>query len=1237
MRTTGACLLLCLLGSVLSAQPADNQRTEWESSLTDLYLDPALKQGDLDAHAEKLIKLIEKSPGSHAALLALRQHMGLKDELSSLRPLYALLAKYATDDFKKCGSRPQEFADAYIELAKRYSVSLEWQTVARRWRGITEVAFVGPFADGSGGTHDDVFAPEVMVDFDAEYQGAHDRIRWQPVKHFDPFDATLSLYSQKRWTGYGYYVATELVSDADRSCRLTFTFNGPTKVWLNGIQMVDMDSRRGDTPDEIEIRAGLQRGRNIVLVKLATISSLEIKLRGDDGFPATGVVAMTPGVDSPRMKIGSSNTAVVAQPPEYTLAEKFAQQGRDAQSKLLEGLGYLAGADVYDHYGAEILATTAAEKALALLGENPLVQLQFLRWMDEGPLYSSSERRKLTRAMTEQLLAEDATLVPAIFAKAELLSGDERYREAVELLDGALEHTPGKWRVHLKLAEVFRDANWRMEREGAIKDALKIAPDSLPVLRAASDYFASIGAQAREIAMDRQRLKLMPGDPDAHLSLANTLARTADIEGSLKHLRILIANDPASEFLQDRLAEALAANGNLTDALAVVETMAEQSPRPEAALYKGARACLQLGREELGVEYLDRVVKLSPGHHAARRQLQRIRGESEDFWSEYSVAWEELIEHDLTREQFPRADSAVILDEQIQYMYPDGSSISYVRQVRKILTQEGVDARGKERVSGELVIARTIQADGTVLEPITQSGGLIEFPGVKIGAYLDVAYLVRAGGGPLQTLDGDTFYFVDQKLDEPFAISRWVLVAPKTAPISPIYHNMRPDDEGVTITTESTGERVVYTWDVRNPQLPEREAFMPSPVELVPWIECVNPRDWRDRARKVADEGLRGVMDTSLIRERALSLTEGLEADEDRARAIYDWVNATFTTEGDAWNAHQALKSGAGDRQELFISLCAASGVRLAFACVDATPPYKAAPEESMPRPHWGYPNRSDFEDFYVVVRASSGEDIFVSMIDRLRPFGDIPARRHNAPAIIWRDGADGHASDYELGFLPGGSREKDRFENKVTITLGADGSATLEGSITVHGERSYDLKESMRTTPNDELCSELEATLASQYQGFEVSECIFPRIGEVGQPLVQEYTGSVRRMATPGDSRLTLELPGEKLGRLMSILVGSRKRDSDIVLNFDLVQTDEIRIRAPEGYAFSGVPNDLVYPTAPLTYELKFRVEDDELVVTRKLVLGPGRFRPEEYSDLVEQIKRIKQAEDSTLTLVKS
>ena len=180
-------------------------------------------------------------------------------------------------------------------------------------------------------------------------------------------------------------------------------------------------------------------------------------------------------------------------------------------------------------------------------------------------------------------------------------------------------------------------------------------------------------------------------------------------------------------------------------------------------------------------------------------------------------------------------------------------------------------------------------------------------------------------------------------------------------------------------------------------------------------------------------------------------------------------------------------------------------------------------------------------------------------------------------------------------------------------------------------------MKEYMRNTPNDELCNDLEAALADQFKGFEVNECLFPELGEVGKPVVQGYDGHVRELATKTNEGLALNLPGEKLGLLLSNLVEARKRESDIVLSFDLVQTDEIRIKAPKGYAFGAVPDDLVYPTAPLVYELKFRIEDGDLVVRRKLVLGPGRFRPEGYSDLVEQVKRITKAEDSTLKLVKS
>ncbi|MCB9896268.1 MAG: tetratricopeptide repeat protein [Planctomycetes bacterium] len=1228
MRRTAACLLFCLLAPALLAQDVFGPTgKDWAGEHAEIYLDEALISGDLDAHALTLAKLIE----TRASVAALRRWDVIESQVSNPAPVYNALSALGKDNFKACGEEADLFADAWVRLARRFSNDTSWQKVAREWGGVTEAAYAGPFADGTASAHDDVFPPEVMLDFGAEYEGVYGRIGWAPVRHFRELNAELDMYDQKRWAGYCYYIATALVSDVDRPALIKLKLSGPSKAWLNGQCVLSADARAGELQDEFYLRVDLKRGRNVLLVKLGSISKVRIRVRDENGQPSKNILTVRPKAGDKRVVMsGGLESLQAGTPKELVKYELLGDQMEEAGDKKWLAPFRIAYAVEAEARGLSDRANWAAESAAGLAGDQPLLQLAFLECIDKGRLFSSSERRKLTRSITDGLIASDPKLIPAVFRKADLLATDERFREAVELLRGALEHTPAKWRVHLKLARVFRDAGWVPEQQAAIRAALEDAPKSLPVLAAASDFYASVGALGRETELDEARLAILPGDPDSHLSLANTLSRTADLDGSIRHWRVLVAGDPGNDFTMGRLAEALAGNGKLAEALEVYETLSAQSPRPEEGLYQAARVCLQLGREEQGARYLERVLEVDPGHHLARRELQRMRGESENFWSGYTVKPEEIATVNITREQFPRAASAMVLDELVQYVYADGSSISYVHQIRKILTQDGVDARGKERIPGELVNARTIQPDGTIIEPITQPGGLIEFPGVKIGALLDVEYVQRSDGGPLHTLDGDAFYFVDQRLAEPFGISRWVVIAPKQMNFNVIYHNLRADDPGVTISEQTRDSEVVRVWDVRNPRMPEIEQFMPTPLEVIPWIEFVQPRDWRIRARNLADEGLRQVMNTPLIRERAAELTEGLETDEDKARAIYRWVNTTFTTAGSAWNAHQALKEGAGEREEVFISLCSAAGVELGFAYIDPAPAFKSPPEESLPRPHWAYPNKDDFDAMSIVVRRNDGALAWLDMHDRLRPFGEVPARLANAPAILWM------AGEYSLTFLPGTDREKDRFENKVHIKLAADGSASLEGSITIRGERSYALKDQMRNTPNDELCSSLEADLAQHYKGFEVSECLFPRLGDVGEPLVQEYKGEVRKLADVTKDGLSLTLPGEKLGRLLSILVGARKREFDIALTFDLVQRDELRIGAPEGYAFAEVPKDLVYPTAPLTYELKFRVEDGDLVVTRKLVLGPGRFKPAEYNDLVEQIKQIKQSEDSVLKLVK-
>lgn len=1229
MHLRYALLLALLLAPALSAQ---DDAAHVRDRLAPVFLDESLNTGDYDAWLAKLIEVIEENPGDAFARVALKRAVDIEPELADTAPLYAMLRRLADDDFKPCGLWAHEFADAYVKIARNHDTRLLWKPVAEKWRGIDEASFIGPFADGDASCHDDAFPPEVLLDFAAEYDGAYGPVRWAPARHHDPLRAELDLYRQQRWTGHGYYVATDLISDRAREAVLFIEITRPCKVWVNGGFRADFDARRFELPGVRAVELNLVKGVNTVLVKVSSISSLRLRATGPDGQLLKGVVARHPPADSAPIPV-TTPPWTREKPKGAHAVNPFqpADHLRDPGANPLEcALLHLAAGEIHDRLGMRIAGGESREAALELAGDNPLVVLEYLRALDGSPLRSGSDKRRLVRDLGGG--TGDAPPVPVLFLRAETHTEDERYRDAIHNLERALDRAAQKWRVYLAMDKVFRDSRWRMERERVIRLALDDAPAALPVLRAARRYYAENGALANEVEIERRILKALPGDRDAHMSLMHTLTRMGELDDALKHARVLLAGDPADEFLLGRLAELLAAGGGVSEALKVYETLSERSPRPERELFQAARVCLQLGRDEEGMRYLQRVLEISPGHHLARRQLQLMRGESEDFWRDHAVTWEEAMEHDVSAEDFPRADSALVLDEMVQVIYADGSSVSYVHQVRKILTQEGVDVRGRERISGELVTARTVKPDGTVLEPIAQPGGMVEFPGVEVGAYLDIAYLVRGDGGPHRTLDGDAFFFVDQNLAEPFAISRWVILAPENANFNVVYHNLGPDDEGVTIAQERAAGRVIYTWDVRNPRQPESETFMPSPLEFIPWIEFVKARNWKDRARSLADDGLGRIMDTALIRRRARTLLDGHGDADDiaRARIIYDWVNANFTTEGDAWNAHQALGAGAGDRQELFVSLCAAAGLRMGFAGVDSPPPYKQSPRESLPRPHWAYPHRDDFELEMIVIENENGERAWIDMADRLRPFGEIPARRFAAPAVLWLGGA------YSLAHLPGGDREKDRFENRVHIKLAADGGADLEGSITVRGERSFSMKEAWRTTSYDRLCRELESNLAQHYKGFEVNECRFPDIGDVGEPLVQEYDGTVRRMGKVDGQTLSLELPGEKLGRLLSVLVGKPTREHDLVIDFDLVQTDEIRISPPEGYAFAGVPRDLVYPTAPLVYALQFRMDGGDLLATRKLALGPGRFTPAEYPNLVEQVKKIRQSENSVLKLRK-
>jgi len=1204
--------LLLLLAPFLAAQTY--------GTLEKLFLDDALLRGDLDAHAATLIGIVESDPASVEGWLALRAAMQLRGELAAPGTLYDALCRLASDDFARCGRNADAFAQAYLDMSRDFDSDPAWHAVARRWGPLTTASWIGPFAESGPAAHDDVFGPEVLADFSRTYAGAYGTVAWQESRPLGGVGTGIEVSRQVRWGGCGYYVGISVICAGDTEGWVQLHFNGPGKLWQNGKLVADIDRRSHDYP-QLWLPASLIRGRNLLLIKLSTLSDVEIRLRGTNGRPMAGAVCEAPTARTPSVGNagGAALQAGLALPAWMDPGSSTATEAR--QRALL----HMARALALQENNLEMQAGLALEQALAELPQEPLVQLACHTMAQDSPLYGSGEKRCVQARLLESMLAGNAQFLPALLARAETLTHDERYREAIDSLQSAAADAPGNWRLQLALADACQHAGWKAQWLAALQGAYSLAPQALPVLRALSRYWSWQGMSAAQLQWDRAISALVPSDRNAVAAQVGCLLRMGQPEEALKLARAQAQIEPGSDYLDDRLATALLACNKLAEACAIYETIAARSAQPEEVLEQAAKACLQRGDEERAAGLLKRALGLAPSAHSVRSQLQRLRGEDPDFYKPFMLAAPDVAALQASSAQFARADSALLLDEMVQLVYADGGSISFVRQVRKILTQQGVDDRGKDSVPGELLLARTIQTDGTVLEPITYSGSQLEFPGMAIGCTIEMAWLVRNQANPWHTLTGDRFFFSDQTMAEPFVVSRYVLITPADMPLGIQTHNMQAQD--YSLRTE--GDDAIRTWDVRRPQHPDREPFAPSPLEFLPWLEITQARDCNTKGREAAQRGLgarRGI--TPRVTAKAAELCQGATSDEQRARRIYAWVNANLTTRGDASNPHQSLQTLTGDRQELFLALCAAAGMQLGLAVADYAPLWRPTPADDLPDLHWAYLRDTDFDLFLAAVQGENGDPIYLDLSSRLAPFGVLPARRSAAPALLW------HKGRVSVVQLPGISPDQDRFESRASIALNAKGGAEVTGSIGLLGEKSWQLKDSLRTQSKQEMQQTLEEELAAMFAGLEVTKCDAPDIAKVGTPYLRTFEGSATGLARKKDNGLVLTLPLESMSELLSALVGRQGRSRAISLKFSFCQTDTLQIAPPKGWRFRSVPADLVYATDPLVYSLAFELQDGVLVVNRSIRAGPGRIEPVGYAQLTEQVKRIGQAEKTAIEL---
>lgn len=106
-------------------------------------------------------------------------------------------------------------------------------------------------------------------------------------------------------------------------------------------------------------------------------------------------------------------------------------------------------------------------------------------------------------------------------------------------------------------------------------------------------------------------------------------------------------------------------------------------------------------------------------------------------------------------------------------------------------------------------------------------------------------------------------------------------------------------------------------------------------------------------------------------------------------------------------------------------------------------------------------------------------------------------------------------------------------------------------------------------------------------------------------------------------------------LNRLASAPEKLEKRRSDMIFYFGTTDEDKIVYEIPVGYTLESKPNDINLKTAFGEFSSSVKLENNELIYTRKFVRNAGRFPAEKYNELLEFMTAIAKADKSKVVLV--
>jgi transglutaminase-like putative cysteine protease len=586
-----------------------------------------------------------------------------------------------------------------------------------------------------------------------------------------------------------------------------------------------------------------------------------------------------------------------------------------------------------------------------------------------------------------------------------------------------------------------------------------------------------------------------------------------------------------------------------------------------------------------------------------------------------------LLENLPPNEAYPDASVIAILDEKVDEVQADGSRRSTLHEVFKVLTDEG---RGyahveigynanREKVSIEY--ARSITPWGKVI-PLSDIAVRVSTPygnypsysdyrvltfslhEVAVGSIIDYKVVVEELRPAMAGAYASKFYFQGH---EPTIVSRFQVITPEDMDLEYSVRNPLTETKSDPQVSRKDGKKISL-WEYRYiPQIiPEYN--MPPLAEIACNIRVTTLSSWKEFIAWWNELKDRKTEANDAIREKVAALTAGLETPEEKAAALFFYIEreiryVSINLGQSAYEPATAPEVFANqygdckDKSTLLISMLEAAGIPAYYVLI----PTHAI--ESMTE---DFPYPFQFNHCIVAIEGEKGYH-FLDPTTETYPFGYLPSSNQDRDCLLLKEPKGVFAHTPQAQPLDNGVLQQQ------IITIRADGSIAAVSKVSAFGDYAATDRTTFIDYGPTELREHFERAVTSldpkgKLIVYQTSD---PFDFEI--PFTRTYRYTAERYCKRAGDLLMFPLPG--VSHECLTLPTARRR---YAIEFPSVSflTDEAQIMLPEGYEVYYLPTAMDLTTPSYDFRCAYQYEENSISYHGELIRKNTSVPLEAYPD---------------------